>query len=203
MALDSLANVSSAALTDLDRSDLSSYVNDFVTMAEGHFNRTLRHRKMVTSTDLTPSSYVCTLPTDFLEAVRVVEKASIRRELTAISPAVADQFYPSSTAGLADHYTIIGSSLKAYPLSSNDIELVYYQKIPTLVSNDPNWLLTEAPQLYYRGIQMEALMFMNEMETLRFKTISSLVELMIGELNGQSNRAVFNKMQMHIQGWTP
>lgn len=203
MALDSLANVKTAALEGLDRSDLSSYANDFITMAEGHFNRNLRHRKMVTTTDITPTSNVYTLPTDYLHAIRVVEKASIRRELKAIAPSVADQYYPSRASGLACDYTIVGSSLTAFPLSSNDIELTYYQKIPTLIDNDPNWLLTEAPQLYYRGIQMEALIFADETDTVRFKTIAQLVEMLISELNGQSDLALYSNMTMRIAGPTP
>ena len=203
MSLSTLSGVKTAALDELDRTDLSSYADDFITMAEGHFNRNLRHRKMVTSADLTPTSNVYTLPTDYLEAVRVVEKASIRRELKAISPAVADQYYADRTAGLACDYTIVGSSLTAFPLSSNTIELTYYQKIPTLLTTDPNWLLTEAPQLYYRGIQLMALQFINENGTPRFQTVARIVEVLINELNAQSERAIFSKMTMRIAGPTP
>lgn len=203
MALGSLTDIKAAAMDGIARSDLSSYANDFVTLAEGHFNRDLRHRKMIATTDLTPSSYVCTLPTDFLEAIQVVEKASIRRELTLISPQVADQFYPDRVAGLACDYTIVGSSLRAYPQSANDIELTYYQKIPTLISNDPNWLLTEAPHLYLRGIQMQALLFINETETPRFMATVKLVQQIIDELNSQSEAAQFTGMTMRIKGYTP
>lgn len=203
MALASLANVTTHALDELDRSDLSSYANDFVTMAEGHFNRDIRHRKMVTSTDLTPASNVYTLPDDYLHAVRVVEKASIRRELQAVTPSYADQAYPSRTAGLACDYTIVGSSLTAFPLSSNTIELTYYQKIPTLISNDPNWLLTEAPQVYVRGIQLQALMFAGETETPRFAATARVLEILIGELNAQSEMATFSNMSMRVRGYTP
>lgn len=203
MALNTLSAVKTAALTGLERDDLSSYADDFITMAEGHFNRNLRHRKMITSTDLSPTSNVYTLPTDYLQAIRVVEKAAQRRELKSIPVGVADQYYPGQTAGLASDYTIVGSSLTAFPLSSNDIELTYYQKIPTLISNDPNWLLTEAPQLYYRGIQMEALIFVNEADTTRFKTIAQLVEMIIAELNGQSDLALYSNTSMRIAGPTP
>lgn len=203
MALDTLANVKTAALDELDRADLSSYANDFITMAEGHFNRNLRHRKMITSTDLSPTSNVYTLPSDYLQAVRVVEKSSIRRNLKAITPDWADTYYPDRVAGLSCDYTIVGSSLTAFPLSSNDIELTYYQKIPTLIDNDPNWLLTEAPQLYYRGIIMEALNFINETDTPRFKTNAQLVEMLIGELNGQSDLALYSNMSMRVSGPTP
>ena len=45
MSLSTLSGVKTAALDELDRTDLSSYADDFITMAEGHFNRNLRHRK--------------------------------------------------------------------------------------------------------------------------------------------------------------
>lgn len=203
MALDSLSAVKSAALVELDREDLSSYANDYVTQAEGHFNRKIRHRKMTAKTDLTPSSNVCTLPADYLNYIRVVEKGSIRRDLQFITSQSADQLYPSQPAGVPSHFTIIGDELTAYPLSSNDIELTYRQKIPTLIDNDPNWLLTAMPNLYLRGIQMMALIGAGETDTRRFKDIAQIVQIGIDELNEEGQLAEFYKAPVMIRGCTP
>lgn len=215
MSLATLAGIKTAALDELDRSDLSSYANDFVTLAEDLFNHggtvpgagvvlsPLRHRKMVISTDITPSSNVYALPSDYLQAVRVVEKASTRRELKAISPAVADQMYPTQSAGLACDYAIVGSNLTAFPLSSNDIELTYYQKIPTLISNDPNWLLTESPSAYLRGIELMALIFINETDSARFRSVLMALQMALGGLNTQSDLSLYSNISMRVAGPTP
>lgn len=109
----------------------------------------LRVREMEVVTSLTPTSGVCTLPTDYLQYRRVVEELSLRRPLTYIAPDQADQKYPDRAAGLARDFTIIGGSLYMFPVSSNDIELTYYQKIPDITSAAPtNWLLTKRPAIY-------------------------------------------------------
>lgn len=203
MALSTLAGIKTAALTELDRLDIDSYANDFVTLAEGHINRNLRHRKMVTIADLSPTSNVYTLPTDYLHAVRVVEKRSIRRELNFVAPSYADQKYADRASGLPQDYTIIGSSLYAYPYTSNDVELTYYQKIPTLIDNDPNWLLTDNPQLYLRGIQMEALSFINETNTPRFQFIAAMFNRLIEEMNAESEMALYSNASIRLRGVTP
>lgn len=205
MALTTLAEIKTAAINSgLARSDLDDFANDYVTLAEGHFNRHLRHRKMVTTTDLSPTSNVYTLPTDFLHAERVVEKASVRRELEYITPSYVEQKFMDRAAGLSRFYTIVGESLHTYPLSDNDVELTYYQKIPDLVTNSTgNWLLTESPQLYLRGIQMQALIAMNETETPRFQTIVMMVKALIEELNQQSQLALYSSSSVRIRGVTP
>lgn len=203
MALGTLSDIKTAALDGLDRADLSSYANDFVTLVEGHFNRKMRHRKMMTTTDLPPTSNVYTLPADYLHAVRVVEKRAIRRPLQFVTPEFVDQAYPDRPSGIPDDYTIIGSSLYVFPYTSNDVELVYYQKIPTLISNDPNWLLTDNPQLYLRGIQLEALLFINETSSPRFQATAALVERLIDEMNSENIMALYSSAETRLSGNTP
>jgi hypothetical protein len=203
MALNTLSAIKTAALDELDRSDLSTYADDFITLAEGHFNRNLRHRKMVATTDLSPATNVYALPTDYLHAIRVVEKRSIRRELQFVTPGYVDQAYPDRASGLPNDYTIVGSNLYVYPYTSNDVELTYYQKIPTLISTDPNWLLTDNPQLYLRGIQLEALSFINETNTPRFQFITTIMNRLIDEMNEESEMALYNGASMRVRGVTP
>ena len=204
MAVTTYAELKTAIADWMDRSDLTSYLGDFITFAEGHLNRNLRHRSMVTSTDLTPSSNVCTLPTDYLHYVRVVELASTRRELKYITPSAVDQLYPSREAGLAWHFTIIGSTLTAYPLSTNDIELTYRQKIPALSdSNTTNWLLTASPELYLRASQMMALEFINENGTPRQQATAVLTQKLIDDLNQESMLGEYYSSGVHVNGPTP
>ena len=203
MALDSLASITTAALLDIDRADLSTYANDYVRLAEAHFNRKIRHREMITSVDLTPTSNVCTIPSDYLHYIKVVEKGSIRRNLKFITTEASDELYPSRPAGVASHFTIIGNSLTAFPLSSNDIELTYRQKIPTLIDNDPNWLLTAMPNLYYRGIQLYALIGINETDTPRYRNCAQLVQIAIDELNDEAMLAEYYSAGVSIRGATP
>lgn len=186
-----------------DRADLQPFAVDFITLAEAYFNLNLRVRQMETSTDLTPDSGgVCTLPTDYIEAKRVVELASIRRPLEYISEDAADEYYPTRFASLSCHYMILGDSLTALPISSNDIELTYYQEIPALsVQNTTNWLLTKLPNLYLHTCLMYAAEWLHEDGELTKET--AFVTRFVEMLNARDNRAKFGNAGMTMRGPTP
>lgn len=159
MAITNFATLKTALADWSDQgTSLDSYLEDFITLTTDGFNygsqamSPLRVREMVAVTSLAPTAGACTLPTDYLEYRRVVEEASIRRDLRYIAPTAVEQAYADRAGGLACDFTIIGSSLLMFPVSSNDIELTYYQKIPALSSgNTTNWLLTKHPTLYLHG----------------------------------------------------
>lgn len=149
--------------------------DEFIDLFEAFASQTLRCREMQTTTSLTPVSNVCTIPSDYVESIRVVEEASRRRRLEYISADAADALYPSRTAGLACHFMIVGSELTALPLSSNDIELTYYRTIPALTSlNTTNWLLTKMPGAYLHGCMMQAAEYIRDPEKLNAETALTL-----------------------------
>lgn len=192
MAITTYAELKTALAAWLDRSDLTDYLGDFIVFGEGHINAALRHRKMVAVSDLTPTSNVCTLPDDYLHYVRVVELASIRRELQHIAAPAADQLYPTRPAGLACHFMIVGDELTALPLSANDIELTYYQKIPALsASATSNWLLEARPELYLRAAQLAAMDFISEVGTPRYQACAVMTQKIMDDMNAESERAVY------------
>jgi hypothetical protein len=112
----------------------------------------LRVREMETVATLTPTNGICTLPTDYLQYRRVTVPSSLRRELSYITPSISDDLYPDRGSGSSCNFTIIGSSLYTFPLTSSDVELTYYQAIPDIVNDtDTNWLLTAHPLIYLHG----------------------------------------------------
>jgi len=204
MAITTYAELKTAIGDWLDRSDLTSFTGDFITLAEGYLNRNLTHRKMITSADITPTSNVYTLPTDYMNYIRVVEKGSVRRNLDFITPASADQMYADRTSGVSSHFTIVGDDLTAFPLSTNDIELTYKQKIPALADgNTSNWLLVASPELYLRAAQFQALNFINETSSPRFQTITALTERLVEDLNEESMLGQYYQAGLQIRGSTP
>lgn len=182
-----------------DRQDLAEFTDEFIELTEGHCNTVLRCREMEAKTDLTPASNVCTLPTDYLEYKRVVELASIRRRLDYITEDAADSLYPTRSAGLSCHFMIIGSNLTALPLSSNTIELTYYQKIPALTSsNATNWLLTRLPNLYLHGCLMYAAELVKDDAQQIKETL--LFEKYIGMLQSLDLRSKFGNAGVTLAG---
>lgn len=187
MAITTFAELKTAlALWSDQGTALDSYMDDFVTLTTDMFNYgsegmdPLRVREMVAVSSLTPVSGACTLPTDYLQYRRVVEEAGTRRDLSYIAPTTVEELYPSRQSGLANNFTIIGSTLYMYPVSSNDIELTYYQKIPALsVSNTTNWLLTKHPTLYLHGGLLQIGLFRND-DALTQRSSAALQSYMAG-----------------------
>lgn len=178
--------------------DLSGDADVFIDLAEAYFNTKLRCREMETSTDLTPTSNVCTLPSTYLEYKRVVELASIRRPLSYITEDAADRLYPTRASGLACHFMIVGDSLTALPLSSNDIELTFYRTIPALSgSNTTNWLLTKHPGLYLHACLLYACEFTRDEQ---LTTESTFVQNYIERIHELDNRSKFANAGVTLSG---
>jgi hypothetical protein len=134
---------------------------DFIMLAEAKFNRGFRTRNMETATSLTPTAGVCTLPVDYLELRRIYIDTDTPIELEYLTPENFYLKYPiMSNDGVSPsrYYTIEGSSvILSESTTSNNIKILYYQKIPALsISNTTNWLLTAHPDLYLAESLSEA-----------------------------------------------
>lgn len=168
MAISTYAELKTALGSWLARTgdaELTASAGDFVTLFEAFVNRNLRVRQMTTSTTLTPVSGSATLPSDYLEWVRVTWTGSARRELEYVHPSVLQAYYPDSAAGTPAHFTIEGSTLKIRPTDGTGLEFLYVQKVPALSdSATTNWLLTAHPDLYLFGTLVEANAFIQNPE---------------------------------------
>lgn len=154
----------------MNYTDLVSYISDyaarsdsatvgnvplFIELSTAMFNhgqfdfKPLRTREMLTTATLTPSSGSFSLPDDYLQFRTFTSDESIPRNLTPIAPDFATEQYAGYGAGLANNFTIIGSTVYLYPSSDTDVMLSYYAKIPDLsASNLSNWLLAKQPNAY-------------------------------------------------------
>lgn len=185
------------------RTDIAPISNHILRLAEALFNSKLRMRQMETTATLTPDiDNICALPTDYIEYKRVVELASIRRRLAYITEDAADRLYPTRSAGLACNFTILGSGLMAFPLSTNDIELTYYQKIPALSGdNQTNWLLTEHPNAYMHACLMYVGQYVQDAD--RMLSESQFLQTYLDLMAAVENRGKFGNAGVTLGGCTP
>ena len=169
-----------------DRGDVDSdLIATSVRLAESHFNRELRCQQMLTSTDLTPSSGAVTIPSDNVGIYSVIEKTSPRRVLQYRSKEYLESSFDTSVSGLACDYTIVGSTLSTAPQAANDIELTYYQEIPSLETNTTNWLMTKYPDLYMAAVQVEIYRYLKMDKDLEISSIR--LQAMIDEINAAND----------------
>lgn len=208
MAITDYTSLVTAIGDNIARSDLTSYIPDFIMQAEQVFNHgsesidPLRVRDMETIASLTPSSNVYTLPADYLQYRRVTEESSPRRPLEYIEPTAVDQQYPLRDSGFSNHFTIIGSSLYTYPLSTNDVELVYYASIPALTSvATTNWLITKAPSIYLRMSLMFAYDFIKDDAEVAKQ--AQMAKALIDGMNRSGMLANYARAGLTLRGVVP
>lgn len=205
MALDTYANLQTAIITWAWRTDDTAFeaqVPDFITLAHNRIERKLRVADMEDSATITLTSGSGSLPSDFLQARRVVTEGSPSRVLSVISPDEALQMYPDALAGSANFYTIIGSTIKTYPASSSNLTLSYYAKIPVLSDAEPtNWLLEKAPELYLYGALVEAAPYMQDDQ--RVMVWGQLYERAFTDLQKTDEAQRWSGAAVRVQGATP
>ena len=164
MAISTKAELHTATANWLNRSDLTSRLPEFISLAEASFNRNLRTREMlVRSTASTTGQYV-SLPTDFLEMLNIeLTSSSPPKRLIYITSDRSDDYrgQKNNETGIPDYYTIEGTAIQLLPTPSTSVtvQLNYYQDIPALsglADSANNWLLSTHPDVYLYGTLMQA-----------------------------------------------
>lgn len=190
MSLDTFANLKTAIASLLNRTDLTSYIPDFITLAESAMNARLNVRQQVTYESITLNSEFVALPSDF-NGVRSLQ-------ITSISPVTQLQFAsPEKIAEMAQRdytatgqplfYSIVGSNLQLIPVPDGTYtgRLTYYQNIPALATNSTNWLLTAYPGAYLYGSALQAAPFLIDDD--RLPMWSSMFEQIMGNIEANDS----------------
>jgi hypothetical protein len=191
MPLSTYPDLQAAVADWLARSDLTANIPDFIRLAEARLNLVLRCREMTATAGLTPTSGICTLPGDFVEALAVVADAGPSAVLEAVPLTWADQQFPTYPSGVPRYYALYGASLKTYPQCSATVTLTYLQLLPPLAANATNWLLAKAPGAYLYGALLEAAPFLDG--DPRIAIWSQVWERITGELNAADQRALLGR----------
>jgi hypothetical protein len=185
MALDTYAGLKAAALAWIDHTGVpgaTDIVDDCVTLCESRINKhpMLRLSSMEDEVALALADGTAPLPTDFLAMKRVVAgygagggfdtgfdvgfdtvdaspvRLSPLRLLAYAEPGWYDQAYPlGGIEESCNFYTIVGSEIRSQ--AGPYLGILYYAKLPPLRTNDTNWLLRKAPDVYLFGTILELL----------------------------------------------
>ncbi len=193
MALANYSDLKTAVANFLNRSDLTSYIPDFITLAErrisrdvvnqGHFLRAMEKRA---ADSLTASNAYLGLPDDFLSlrSIKITSTDPVTR-LEYVTPDRFNEMYASSTTGTPKVYTIIGDELAFGPIpdSAYVVQMAYYGSITALSdANTTNWIITNAPETLVYGSLLEAELFLkNDQRAATWKglydqALSGLIE---------------------------
>lgn len=170
MSIASYSELKTAVANWLNRSDLTTYIPDFVSLGEWRVNRELRIRAMETSLSSAIASGVLALPSDYVELKHAYVDGSPVQHLQRVNAEMIYGKYPTrSSVGKPNFIAREGSNFifGPYPDSTYTIKGIYYKRLsPLSDSNTTNWFTTNAPDLLLFSALLEAEPFMKNDERL-------------------------------------
>jgi hypothetical protein len=191
MAITTYSELKTAVADWLNRSDLTSAIPNFITLAEAEMNRQIRHRKMVTRATATLDTPYFAVPSDWKETIRFQLNTNPVTPLVFVTPEQLLEDSQKYSAGNQPlFYTTIGQQFEVLPQpdGSYEAELLYYAKIPSLSDGAPtNWLLTESPDIYLYATLIQSAPYLKEDERTAIWT--SLYAKLVEDMRVADERA--------------
>ena len=171
MSLSTYGGLKTAVGTWLNRADLTSYIPDFITLAEARINyggdapfqsTPLRIPAMQTVATGTISSSTISFPTRFLEPIRLkATSGDVSWSLVYMAPERFSE--AANSASLPTVYTYLNNSIQTAGTGAADYTIDYYQSFAALSADaDTNWLLTNSPNIYLYAALIESAPFLGD-----------------------------------------
>ena len=193
MALTTYSELQAAVADWLDRTDLTSAIQDFIRLAEADMNRKVLHYRRGKRATVTADSRYTALPTDFHTLRRLYLDGANAALIPLTQPQMQDYRWRSTdSSGEPCYYTVTGDEIELYPTpdTSYTMEMSYFADLPVLSdANTSNWLLDEAPDAYLYGALVASAPYL--IEDARLQSWGTLYQQAIDALNADSQRAVW------------
>jgi hypothetical protein len=161
MSFTSYTNLKAEIADYLGRTDLTSKIPTFVTLAELRLSRDLRTRKMLESatSTMTSGDGKVALPADFLEMRNIYTQGTPRMPVTYLSPSAFMRDARADESGLPVFYTVLGSEFEFAPKPDTAyvLEILYFAK-PAVMSDSvsSNAFLANYPDALLYASLLEA-----------------------------------------------
>lgn len=200
MALSTYTELKAAIADWLDRTDLTSQIPDFITLAEAEFNRTLfvPQREEVSSSSA--SSGTIALPADFWSMRSIYIDADPKVYLQQMNMGELRTTYSASATGKPQNFALQSGDemvLAPSPDATYTLILNYWQTIPPLASNSSNWLLDSHPDIYLYGALLQASVFLvDDDRILRWR---GALGQAIGQLQDAGNKRAWGSTPVRIR----
>jgi hypothetical protein len=152
MAFTNYTDLKATVADYLARTDLTTQIPDFITLAENRLRRDLRLRQMikVVTTTTTASDATVALPSDFLEMRDIHIETNPIQTVIYQNPSNFFRNSNVTVGGMPSYYTVTGSEFQFAPIpdSAYTLKMIYYAA-PTYLSSSvsSNVFLATCPDL--------------------------------------------------------
>jgi hypothetical protein len=191
MALSNYTELKASIADTLNRDDLTNQIPDFIALGETQLNRDVRHWRMEDRVVAQVNAQYTSLPTNFIEPIRITLPETDSHIMELVSPMEISKLREegSNTTGRPKNYALIDGAFEVYPTpdTTYPMELVYYETIPDLATNNTNWVLTYFPNAILYGALMHSAPFLQEDE--RVQVWNALYQQAVSAINLEGERA--------------
>lgn len=193
MSLSNYTDLKSTVANYLGRSDLTTQIPDFISLAELRLQRDIRIRQMLkTSTaTMTTSDGIVGIPSDFLQMRDMFIDTNPRTPVAYNSPSVFTAAARSGV-GLPTIYTMRGAEFEFSPKPdmAYTLQMLYYFKPAALSSTNPsNEFLANCPDALLYGALLEAEPYL--MNDARSVTWANLYNQAIARINASDDESEY------------
>ena len=202
MSFTTYSDLQTSIANYLARSDLTSIIPDFITLAENRLRRELRIRQMLKSvtTATVASDATVELPSDFLEVRDFVVQTNPLTPLSYSSPSSLSNDPRASQVGVPKSYTILANDFLLSPVPDGvyTARLLYYAA-PAYLSgaNTSNVFLNVAPDGLLYGALVEAEPYL--MNDARINTWGSMYDRAISSLIKSDEEGQFSGVPLAMK----
>lgn len=202
MSFASYSDLKTAIAGYLARSDLTSQIPDFITLAETRLRRDLRIRQMLktVTTATTASDSTVELPSDFLEARDFVVVGNPVQPLNYLSPSLFNRNARAADAGKPLDYTILANDFQLAPIPDGayTVKLLYFAA-PTFLSdsNTSNAFLANCPDLLLYGSLIEASPYL--MDDARINTWGTMFDRALSALTRSDEQGQYSGVPLSMK----
>ena len=192
MALSTYAELKTSIGDWLNRSDLTSVIPDFISLAEAQVERTLRTRQMIVRANASFNAQYGAVPDDFLETKSLkLTSTNPETPLSFLSIDALDAEMTKFTAsGRPKFFGIVGGQFRIVPTPDSNYatELTYYAKLSKLsASVATNFILSASPDIYLYGALLQAAPYLQDDN--RISVWATLYERALNDLQTADDRA--------------
>ena len=202
MSFTSYTNLKAEIADYLGRTDLTSKIPTFVTLAELRLSRDLRTRKMLASatSTMTSGDGKVALPADFLEMRNIYTQGTPRMPVTYLSPSAFMRDARADESGLPVFYTVLGDEFEFAPKPDTAyvLEILYFAK-PTAMSDSvsSNAFLANYPDALLYASLLEAEPYL--INDARVATWADLYNRAIQNINSSDQNSEYSGVPLTMR----
>lgn len=195
MALATYSDLKTTVSNYLGRSDLTTQIPDFISLAENRLSRELRTREMLRYAQAvcTVAEDRLTLPGDFLELRSIHVDTNPITPLDYLSPSTFFKDGNTKVNGVPTRYTILSTDFKLAPVPDFAYKMImlYYAK-PAALSNTnaTNTFLTKYPDAMLYASLSEAEPYL--MNDARLQTWAALYDRAVANIQSSDDKGEYS-----------